>query len=188
MSTTPHNTSRLLRGLCIAGVLLLAMGRSGSADERSAREFQVKAAFLFHFAQFTEWPADAFPRGDSPLVIAVIGKGDPFGGALERAVRDKRIGGHPIVVAHYDSPISLAPCHVLFVCDDEAEATDQVLQKAGGATLTVSDLDGFTDRGGLVRFFPEDNKVRFEINLEGVRHSRVRMSAKLLKLAKIVHE
>lgn len=186
MNTRSYN--RLIRGLCIAGVLLLALGRSGSADERSAREYQVKAAFLFHFAQFTEWPADAFPHGNSPLVIAVIGKGDPFGGALERAVRDKVIGGHPIVVAHYDSAISLAPSHVLFVCDDVSDSLDQILQKAGSATLTVSDVDGFTDRGGLVRFFPEDNKVRFEINLDALRHSRIKMSAKLLKLAKIVHE
>ena len=186
MKTRPYN--RLIRGLCIAGVLLLALSRSGSADERTAREYQVKAAFLFHFAQFTEWPADAFPRGDSPLVIAVIGREDPFAGALERAVRDKVVGGHPIVVAHYDSVASLAPCHVLFVCDDQADALDQILQKAGGATLTVGDLDGFADHGGLVRFFPEDNKVRFEVNLETLRRSRLKISAKLLKLAKIVHE
>ena len=186
MNTRPSN--RLIRGLCVAGVLLLALGRSGSADERTVREYQVKAAFLFHFAQFSEWPADAFPRGDSPLVIAVVGRADPFAGALERAVRDKRIGGHPIVVAHYASAASVGACHVLFVCDDQSDALDQVLQKAGGATLTVGDFDGFTDRGGLVRFFPEDNKVRFEINLDALRHSRLKISAKLLKLARIVHE
>jgi hypothetical protein len=186
MKTRPYN--RLIRGLCIAGVLLLALGRSGSADERTAREYQVKAAFLFHFAQFTEWPADAFSRGNAPLVIAVVGHDDPFSGALERAVRDKVIGGHPIAVAHYDSVASLGPCHVLFVCDDEADALDQVLQKAGSATLTVGDLEAFPDHGGLVRFFPEDNKIRFEINLDAVRRSRIKISAKLLKLAKIVHE
>lgn len=167
---------------------MLALGRSGSADERSAREYQVKAAFLFHFAQFVEWPADAFPQDDSPLVIGVLGRADPFGGSLERAVREKRIGNHPISVAHYDSAGALGPCQILFVCDDQGEALESILQKAGNATLTVSDIEGFTDRGGLVRFFPEDNKVRFEINLDGVRHSRLRISSKLLKLAKIVHE
>ena len=91
MNTRPSN--RLIRGLCVAGVLLLALGRSGSADERTVREYQVKAAFLFHFAQFSEWPADAFPRGDSPLVIAVVGRADPFAGALERAVRGGRPAG-----------------------------------------------------------------------------------------------
>lgn len=187
MNTRPSN-NRLIRGLFIAGVLLLALGRSGSADERAAREYQVKAAFLFHFAQFTEWPADAFPRGDSPLVIAVVGRDDPFGGALERAVRGKVIGGHPIVVAHYDSPANLGPCHVLFVCDDQSDALDAVLQKAGSATLTVADLDSFGDHGGLVRFFAEENKIRFEINLDALRRSRLKISAKLLKLARIVHE
>ena len=82
----------------------MALGRAGRADERSVREFQVKAAFLFHFAQFVEWPADAFPRGDSPLVIGVVGRGDPFNGGAERAVRDKKVGDHPIVIAHYDMP------------------------------------------------------------------------------------
>jgi hypothetical protein len=185
MNRTP---SRLIRVLCFAGVLLLALGRIGSADERSAREYQVKAAFLFHFAQFVEWPADAFSKDDSPLVIAVIGRGDPFAGSLERAVRDKKIGNHPIVVAHYENVAALALCHILFISDDQADAVEPILQKAGGGTLTVADIDGFTDKGGLVRFFPEDNKVRFEINLDGVRHSRLRISSKLLKLAKIVHE
>ena len=185
MKTTP---SKLFRGLLLAGVLLLAFSRAGMADERSAREFQVKAAFLFHFAQFVEWPAEAFPRADSPLVIAVVGRGDPFNGALERAVRDKRVADHPIVIAHYDSVASMGPCHILFVCDDQADSLDAILQKAGGGTLTVGDLDPFTERGGLVRFFAEDNKIRFEINLEVVRRSRLRISAKLLKLAKITHE
>jgi hypothetical protein len=185
MKKTP---SKLFRGLLVAGVLLMALGRAGRADERSAREFQVKAAFLFHFAQFVEWPADAFARGDSPLVIGVVGRGDPFNGALERAVRDKKVADHPIVIAHYDSAAAMGPCHVLFVCDDQADSLDAILQKAGGGTLTVGDLDSFTERSGLVRFFPEDNKVRFEINLEVLRRSRLRISAKLLKLAKITHE
>lgn len=167
---------------------MLALGRTGSADERSAREYQVKAAFLFHFAQFVEWPADAFPRDDAPLVIGVIGRGDPFSGSLERAVRDKHIGAHPIIVAHYDSVGALGACQILFVCDDQRDAIETILQKAGNATLSVADTEGFTDRGGLVRFFPEDNKIRFEINLDGVRHSRLRISSKLLKLARIVHE
>jgi hypothetical protein len=166
----------------------MAFSRTGSADERSAREYQVKAAFLFHFAQFVEWPADAFQRDDAPLVIGVIGRGDPFGGALERAVHDKRVGNHPITVAHFDSVGGLGPCHVLFICEDQWDALDPILQKAGNGALTVADTEGFTDRGGLVRFFPEDNKIRFEINLDGVRHSRLRISSKLLKLAKIVHE
>lgn len=166
----------------------MALGRVGRADERSAREFQVKAAFLFHFAQFVEWPADAFPRGDSPLVIGVVGRGDPFNGALERAVRDKKVADHPIVIAHYDSAAAMGPCHILFVCDDQADSLDAILQKAGGGTLTVGDLDAFTERGGLVRFFTEDNKIRFEVNLEVLRRSRLRISAKLLKLAKITHE
>jgi hypothetical protein len=180
--------SKLFRGLLVAGVLFLAFSRVGMADERSAREFQVKAAFLFHFSQFVEWPGEAFPRGDSPLVIGVIGRGDPFNGALERAVRDKRVADHPIVIAHYDSVAAMGACHILFICDDQADALDAILQKAGSGTLTVGDLDSFTERGGLVRFFPEDNKVRFEINLEILRRSRLHISAKLLKLAKIVHE
>lgn len=185
MSNKPY---RLIRGLCFAGVLLMAFSRTGSADERTAPEYKVKAAFLFHFAEYAEWPPDALPRADSPLVIGVIGRGDPFNGDIEAIVHDKRIGGHPIVVAHYANAAALGSCHVLFVCEDEWPELDQIIQKAGNATLTVADAEGFTDRGGLVRFFPENGKVHFEVNLDGLRHSRLKISSKLLKLAKIVHE
>ena len=178
---------RLICGLLLAGALLTAPTRRATADERSAREFEVKAAFLFHFPEYAEWPAEAFPRPDSPLIIGVVGRDDPFSGALERAVRDKRVKGRSIVIVHYAGVAALGACHVLFVCDDQAEALDSILQKAGSGTLTVSDLDSFTDKGGLVRFFPEDNKVRFEVNLDVLRRSRLRISSQLLKLAKIVH-
>lgn len=185
MSKKPY---RLIRGLCFAGVLLMALSRTGSADERTAPEYKVKAAFLFHFAEYAEWPSDAFPHGDSPLVIGVIGRGDPFNGDIEAIVHDKRVGGHPITVAHYPNAAALGTCHILFVCEDESPELDQIIQKAGNSTLTVADTDGFTDRGGLVRFFPENGKVHFEVNLDGLRHSRLKISSKLLKLAKIVHE
>src|SRR6202035_5666765 len=102
--------------------------------------------------------------------------------------RDKRVRGHPIAIAHYDGVAALAACHILFICDDQADALDQILQKAGPGTLTVGDLDSFTGKGGLVRVFPEDTKVRFEVNLDVLRRSRLRISSQLLKLAKIVHQ
>lgn len=173
-----------MTAMCAAG----GPAPAWAGDERTAREFQVKAAFLYHFTQFVQWPDDAFPRGDSPLVIAVVGRADPFDGALDRAMRDKRMGSHPITVAHYDGVASVATCHILFVCDDEADALEQIVRKAGPATLTIGDLEAFTERGGLMRFFPEDGKVRFEVNMDVLRHSRLRISAKLLKLARIVHE
>lgn len=185
MSKKQHS---FFRGLCFAGVLLLALGRTGTADERTAPEYQVKAAFLFHFAEYTEWPADAFPNANSPVVIGVIGRGDPFNGGIETIVRDKRVNGHPIVVAHYPNAAALGTCHILFVCEDAFTELDQILQKAGNSTLTVADSDSFTDKGGLVRFFPENGRVHFEVNLDGLRHSRLKIRSQLLKLAKIVHE
>jgi hypothetical protein len=169
--------------LLIAASAVLVAGVSPARADAS-REYQLKAAFLYNFAQFVEWPADAFASGDAPIVIGVLGD-NPFGGALEQAVRGKSVNGRGIQIRYYPSIESIDRCHVLFVSSSQRFNTAAVLQKAGDSTLTVGDYDGFTRDGGLFRFLTEANKVRFEVNLDAAQRSRLKISSKLLKLAKI---
>jgi hypothetical protein len=166
--------------LCAPAAIVAVCCATARGDPGPSREYQLKAAFLYNFAQFAEWPDDAFKGPHAPIVIAVAGE-NPFGSALEQAVRGKQLNGHEITVRYFPGAASVEPCHVLFVSASERNNTSL----AGNYCLTVGDVEGFTARGGIFRFLVEDNRVRFEVNIDAAQHSRVKISSRLLKLAKI---
>jgi hypothetical protein len=183
---TSHNTSRwawapaLLTCLVALGTALAA----GAGPER-ASEYQVKAAFLYNFGQFVDWPAEAFPTNDAPLIITVLDP-DPFNGALDRAVAGKSIAGHPIVVKHVPAGSDLPACHILFVpADDDDRAHEAIGRLASAPVLTVGETDAFEHAGGAVRFYIADGKVRFSINPDATQRAGLKVSSKLLSLAKL---
>lgn len=171
----------LLAALCVLAVPLCGVA---SADAATSREYQVKAAFLYNFTQFVAWPQDAFDGPESPIVIGVAGD-NPFGLSLEQAVRDKVVNGRRMAVRYYPNAAAVGRCHVLFVSASEKHNVTELLKRAGDAALTVGDFEGFAAAGGIFRFFTEGNKVRFEVNLDAARRSRLKISSKLLKMAKI---
>lgn len=169
--------------LSIAFILLMYVGCHG--QDRS-REYQVKAIFLYNFTQFVEWPSSAFPEKNSPLIIGVLGQ-DPFGAYLDETVKNEKIGEHPLVVNRFTSADDIGACHILFVNIDEKGALRDALNKlAGRPILTVGDADHFIRDGGMVRFVPDHNKIRMQINLEVARETGLLISSKLLRLAEIV--
>ncbi len=168
-------------GPIIVAMLALALC---AADEPSP-EYKVKAAFIYNFAKFIEWPAGHFSSDDAPFVIAVVGP-DPFNGALEQAVSGKKVGTHPVQIRHFDSADEIGNCEILFVAaEDDASQTKIMAKIAGKAVLTVGDSDHFDSNGGSVRFFTDENKMRFEINTDATDNSGLKISSKLLKLARI---
>jgi hypothetical protein len=173
----------ILLVLAVALTLVVPSGDS-CQGQTASREYAVKAAFLYNFAQFVEWPGDAFSGPDAPIIIGVVGE-DPFGGLLEQAVRDKKVGGRPLVIQRFHDAGSLRFCHILYVAPSESEETAQVLAKAGQLTLAVGDFESFTARGGTFRFLLEDNRVRFEVNVAATHKLRIKISSKLLKLARV---
>lgn len=187
-----HSTNRwaraaaLVAGLAALGTAVaVAAGAGASPGPGSAKEYQVKAAFLYNFGQFVEWPASAFPAKDAPLVIAVLDP-DPFDGALDRAVAGKSIAGHPIVVKHVATEADLPPCHVLFVPSDLAgRLKDALARVARDPVLTVGESDAFLRGGGVIRFYLEDGRVRFEIDPDAADRAGLKISSKLLSLARI---
>jgi preprotein translocase subunit Sec61beta len=140
---------------------------------------------VVNFAQFVEWPADAFATRDAPLIIAVVGN-NPFGNMLERVANGKTFSGHPVIIRYYPMPGSIGDCHVLFVAADGDADIKNVLQKIGNKpVLTISQSDAFLYAGGVIRFYAEENRVRFEISPDAAEKARLKISSKLLKLASI---
>jgi hypothetical protein len=154
------------------------------ADEPS-QEYKVKAAFVYNFARFIEWPASVFSREDSPFVIGVVGS-DPFNGALELAVAGKLTGSRTIVIRYFATADDIGTCQILFVATNDEEAQTKILQKVvNQAVLTLGESETFSADGGCLRFFVENSKMRFEINTDATDQAKLKISSKLLKLAKI---
>jgi hypothetical protein len=167
-----------------AGVLFCAVGAAQS-DQPS--EYEVKAAFLFNFTKFVEWPDGSFEDSHSPIVIGIIGD-DPFGDGLMRIVAGQKAQGRAIVIVKYRRGDDLRRCHILFVSASERQHSAQILASLQGAgVLTVSDIDGFAEAGGVMQFVMQENRVRFVVNLDAATQGKLRVSAKLLALAQAVN-
>jgi hypothetical protein len=174
----------------VRGILLLSIiccGFAGPvAHAQSAAEYQVKAAFLFNFAKFVQWPADAFPSGDAPLQICVLGQ-DPFGREFEQVIIEKTVNGHRIEVAHPDGVPQARACQILFVASSEKQRLADILQGLKGTSvLTVGDSPNFIQTGGVINFVLDHDRVRFEVNLKAAELAHLKLSARLLTVAKLV--
>jgi hypothetical protein len=152
----------------------------------SSREYQIKAVFLFNFIQFVEWPSVAFPEAGSPIRIGILGD-DPFGPALEQTVRDETVNQRRLVVTRSQRVEDLQGCHLVFIAKSESRRIETILSVfKEQPVLTVSEVDGFARQGGVIGFYPDGKKVRFEINPATAQHQGLKMSSELLRLGKIV--
>ena len=153
----------------------------------SYAEYNVKLAFLFNFARFVEWPPDAFSGDNAPLVICVLGE-NPFKAELEDELRGRMAAGHPIEIKRFPPSADSGACHLMFIPSREGKAGEKMLPALKGSnTLTVGETQGFAERGGIVNFvLRDDRKLGFEINLGAASQTRLKISSKLLNLARIV--
>ena len=153
---------------------------------QSATEYQVKAAFLFNFAKFVEWPADAFSGTDAPLQICLLGQ-DAFGHEFEEVIGDKSVNGHRIEVIHPSGVPQARGCQIIFVASSEKKQVVEILRGLRGANvLTVGDTAGFAEMGGIINFVLDDGRVRFEINTRAAVRAHLKLSARLLTVAKLI--
>jgi hypothetical protein len=159
-------------------------GRVGLvAQTAQPLEYQLKAVFLFNFAQFVDWPPEAFPDSATPLVIEILGN-DPFGSFLDATVRGETVRGRSIEVRRHRRINDITTCHILFISQSEMDRLDDILATLKDRSiLTVGDIDNFEWRGGMIRFVVERNRIRFRINLEAAQAARLTISSKLLRLA-----
>lgn len=161
-------------------LFLAAPGATRAADA----EHQVMAAWLFNFAKYCEWPGAVFPREDAPIVVGVLGA-DPFGEALEQAVGGKSINNRKVTLLRSNRLEDLQAAHILFVARAEKPRLRELLAELSRRpVLTVSDLPGFTEAGGGIYLFAEEDSVRFFINNEAAEKAGLRLRAQLIRLSR----
>jgi len=150
-------------------------------------EYEAKAGFLYHCGWFIEWPATTVQNQDHPFIIGVLGA-NPFGGVLDEVMRAKTVREHPVVIKYYGRTEDAVSSHILFISVSEEARLPAILQVLDGTSvLTVSDLERFTERGGMIALRLVDRKVHFDINLDATGRVGLKMSSQLLKLAKVIH-
>ena len=170
--------------LLTSALLFLVDPRLASQGVR-APEYQVKAAFLFNFAQFVEWPPDAVPDSAAPLVIGTLGD-DPFGGILDATVRGEHLGARAFVVRRFARVEDIKACDILFISQSEGNRLEPILAGLENRPiLTVSDIDRFAERGGMIGFVT-DRHIRLKINLQPAQAAHLTISSKLLRVAEMV--
>ena len=162
---------------------------SFSADARTAppvAEYQVKAAYLFNFWQFVEWPAQAYDSPSAPFVIGVVGE-DPFGNTLDKVIAGESLGGRPLVVRRFRNIEDISACNILFIGRSEAGRLDQTLKAMKGrSVLTVTDITGAERRGAIIVLVNDNNRIRMRINVAAAKASNLVISSKLLRPAEVV--
>jgi len=176
-------------GVIIAALMVLVIAMAGaSAPPRSAvaQEYDLKAAFLFNFAQFVEWPTDAFPTPTSPITIGVLGD-DPFGASLDAVVAGETIRNRPLSVRRYRAVEQVDTCHILFVSSSEASQLDHIAKVLGHRSiLTVGETKDFAANTGMIAFELSQRRLRLRINVAAATDARLTISSKLLRQAQIV--
>lgn len=188
--TIPLRTTYSLVKFCatvLAALLSLAAASSIRAQAGTSVEYQIKAAFLFNFAKFVDWPPDAFPSDKAPITLCMF-RHDPFGSSLDEIIQGKTINNRAILARRTNELPDLKPCQLVFVDKEADKGLSDVLNSLKGTSaLVVGESEGFAERGGGIQFFLEDNKLRFAINVDAIQRARLNVSSKLLALARIVH-
>jgi len=168
-----------------AAAAAMGQGDRGSAP---ASEYEVKAAFLYNFARFVEWPAAEFLTPGSPVDVCVLGE-DPFGPALEKTVSNKRAKGHPFVVSRVDSLDAVRHCQILFISSKERTPLSRIQERLSGApVLTVCEREGFAALGCVINFIVKGANVRLEINPAAAERAGLTISSNLLSVATVIGE
>ena len=169
-------------------LLVLTMGFCATTlmAQTTAKEYRIKAAFLFNFAHYVEWPPETFKEANSPLTYCTVGE-DPFEGVLDQSVIAKSAGTHPLRVQHLRAPENFQGCQIVFIGANEKKRIAAILETLKQApVLVVGESSHFVQQGGTVGFLSEENTVRFEVNLDAAQRARLNISATLLSVAKTV--
>jgi len=174
-----------------AFIFLISLWASGShlrAQTETAipKEYQIKAVFLFNFAQFVSWPKKSFASPEEPFCIGILGD-DPFGAFLDETVQGEKVESHPLVIERYRTIEDIKKCQILFISKSEKNQTDKIFAYLKDRNvLTVGDTDGFLEDGGIITFSTKENKIHLKINPKAAKRVNLSISSKVLRLAEIV--
>ena len=194
------HSALLLLVLCVC--LRLIATQIAFADTSSAKykEYEVKAAFIFNFLKFIDWPEEKTAANNNKIIIGIIGE-DPFGPATD-VFKGKSIEEHKLLLTRFEGieQIKKMPekeknkhldeiktCHLLFICQSEQKQLRDIIEIVhDSSVLTIADTDGFIEAGGIINLFTEENKIRFDINQAAAENTGLKIRSQLLRLAKTV--
>jgi YfiR/HmsC-like len=154
------------------------------AEEAASVEYKIKAAYLLNFTKFVEWPTNRFPAPTAPIRVGVLGK-DPFGDDLDQTMSGRVIENRKFEIVRLEEAEAAVTCHIVFISSSERRRLPQIvetLHKAG--VLTVGEHEQFVEQGGIIRFFLHEDTVRFEINARAADSAGLRISSKLMQIAR----
>jgi hypothetical protein len=174
--------------LVLAAMLSLAGAPLDWAQTDSTGEYQLKAVFLFNFAKFIDWPPTSSRSPQSPFVVCILGP-DPFGQAIDGVFKGKTIADRPVAIERFKNIAQVKQCQMVFVSQSESFHLADIIQTLHGAcVLLVGEADGFAEAGGTIEFALEGNHVHFLINPDAADRAGLKVSSKLLSLARVVHD
>jgi hypothetical protein len=173
-------------GLAILSTLLCWACCPAPVLAQAATEDQVKAAYVFNFAKFIQWPTEAFATADAPMNFCVLGR-SPVVDELDSSMNGKSVNGHAIVVKHLHGPDEIKGCHLIFLAASAGKQQQKLIQTAKGSTvLLVAETPGFAHAGGTINFIMENGRLIFEVNINAAESAHLKINSKLLALARIV--
>jgi len=172
----------------LALLALTTLFAPAKRPDAQASEADLKAAWMYNFAQHVEWPATAFKDERAPLVIAILGS-HPLEESLTKVVRGKTAQGHPLEIRRAAQPADLKGAHVAFLPDGEKERFDAALGALKGTpALLVGETEGLAHRGAALNFYMDESKVRFEANVDNAARAGLSIGSKLLKFARLIKD
>lgn len=174
-------------------LLLVFLAPRTYAQNSDSSEYLIKAGFIYNFANLVQWPSTSFSEADSPIVIAILGE-DGFGTTLDRVLQGKKSDGHPFVVKRFRSVSELVKsignpreCQILYVGSSALPESSEAIRVVKGLPiLTIGKIPGFAKNGGIINLVLEDNRIRFEVNVQAAKDADLNISSRLLALARIV--
>ena len=180
------SVGEIIRRTLFAACFLVCAATTANSQSQPLSEYEIKAGFLFNFARFVEWPPEAFADPSAPIVMGIVGD-NPVFELLTETAEGKTVDGRAVVVRRFKEGQDLQSCHILFVSASEGKHIPQILESVKRSrTLTVGETSGFTQSGGMINFFVEDSRVRLEINLDAATRARVKISSKVIAVARLI--
>jgi YfiR/HmsC-like len=176
-----------IRCVVVAVVTAVVPTQPGAAQSRSLAATDLKAAYLFNFARFAEWPPEAVPAATA-LTLCIVND-EAVADAVDLTVKGRNVDDHGLIVRRLKAGAPLPTCHVLYLAGVDLKRSLGLIETIKDAVvLTVSDTSHFAERGGMVELFVESGHMRFAVNTDALQRGRIRLSSRLLQLAKIVRD
>lgn len=170
------------------GLTILCLSTGIGKGAEALKEYELKAAFLYNFTKFVEWPTNHFPNAQAPLVVAVAGQ-SPCTAELEKIARERKVNGRALIIKMVKTPEAAKDAHVLFLpASEDSRLKEWLAGVQGAGVLSIGESESFARQSGIINFVLEGEKIRFDLNIDQAEAAGLKVSAQLQKLARTVRK